>query len=109
LNESELEDLLDPKIYTSAVTAHLGVPSLVPKKAKAAKLKWSARLEEALLEAGKPEGDLDRLIREAKFRTNELAIADVAKCFIPALRGPIDGLMEHVKRKLRIVDEASAP
>lgn len=67
LNESELEDLLDPSVYTAELCQVLGVQSLKPKAKTAAKLKWSARLAAALLENGKPKGDLERLLGEAKY------------------------------------------
>ena len=61
-----------------------------------------------LLENGKPKGDIDRLIREAKFKTNELAVASAGTCFIPALIGPVDGLMHFLKTKLGIEDIPAA-
>lgn len=102
--ESELEDLLDPVIYTSELCKLLGVPNLKPKEAKAGKLKWSARLEQVLKDNGKPIADHERLIREAKFKVGELAIVNAMTCFIPALTGPIDGLFSFLKQKLVIPD-----
>lgn len=106
--ESELEDLLDPAVYAAMLCTHLGIASLKPKSAKAAKLKWSARLEVVLAESGKPKSDHERLIREAKFKVNELAVAKAATCFIPALTGPLDGLFASLKSKLGIA-HASVP
>lgn len=108
LAESELEDLLDPSLYTAELCKLLGIPSLKPKSAKVAKQKWSERLAAVLLENGKPKGDLDRLLREAKFKTNELAVASAGTCFIPALIGPVDGLMKFLKTKLGIEDIPAA-
>lgn len=100
LNESELEDLLDPAIYTTELCKHLGITSLKPKSPKASKQKWSVRLATTLLDHGKPKSDLDRLLREAKFITNELAVASAGACFSPALIGPVQGLMKFLKVKL---------
>jgi putative ATP-dependent endonuclease of the OLD family len=102
--ESELEDLLDPALYESELCALLGVSSLKPKAAKSAKAKWSVRLETVLAENGKPKADHERLIREAKFKVCELAVANAASCFIPALTGPIDALVKSLKSKLAIAD-----
>jgi putative ATP-dependent endonuclease of OLD family len=102
LNESEMEDLLDPGLYAAQLCQHLGIPSLKPKSVRVAKQKWSDRLAMTLLENGKPKGDLDRLLREAKFKTNELAVASAGICFVPALIGPVDGLMKFLKGKLGI-------
>jgi hypothetical protein len=102
--ESELEDLLDPAAYANELCTLLGVATLKPKAAKAAKLKWSAKLEAVLQENGKPVADHERLVREAKFKVTELAIARADTCFIPALTGPIDGLCTFLKTKLGIVD-----
>jgi hypothetical protein len=103
-SESELEDLLDPALYTQELCALLGVSTLKPKAAKATKLKWSAKLEVVLQEAGKPTADYERLIREAKFKVSELAISRAEKCFVPALTGPIDGLFNYLKVKFAIVN-----
>jgi putative ATP-dependent endonuclease of OLD family len=108
LVESELEDLLDPGLYAADLCQHLGIPSLKPKSAKFSKQKWSERLAAALLENGKPKADLDRLLREAKFKTNELAVANAGTCFVPALVGPVDGLMMFLKAKLGIEDRPPA-
>lgn len=105
LNESELEDLLDPVLYSADLCQHLGITSLKPKAAKAVRWKWSTRLEAALLENGKPRGDIERLLREAKFRTSELAVASAGSCFVPALMGPIEALMAFLKTKLGIKEE----
>ena len=102
--ETELEDLLDQGIYATELCTQLGIPSLRPKSTKAIKLKWSARLERVLLENGKPKADLERLVREAKFKTGELAVAAGGKCFLPALAGPIDALALHLKQKLGILE-----
>lgn len=102
--ESELEDLLDPATYSGDLCTLLGVSSIKPKTAKAAKLKWSAKLEAVLKENGKPVADHERLIREAKFKVSELAIARADTCFMPALTGPIDGLCTFLKTKLSIMD-----
>ena len=108
LSESELEDLLDPALYTSDLCQHLGVTSLKPKAAKAARLKWSARLEAVLLENGKPTHDIERLLREAKFRTSERAVAAAGLCFIPALIGPVEALLAFLKTKLGVKDTGAA-
>lgn len=100
LNESELEDLLDVDVYATEICALLGLASLKPKTAKSTKLKWSDRLVAVLAECGKPASDHDRLLREAKFKTNELAIARAATCFHPSLVGPLDALLAFVKTKL---------
>jgi len=102
--ESELEDLLDPAAYSTELCALLGVTTLKPKAHKANKLKWSAKLEEVLQDHGKPTADRERLIREAKFKVSELATARAETCFVPALKGPIDGLCTFLKAKLAIVD-----
>ena len=102
--ESELEDLLDPAVYSTELCALLGVQTLKPKAAMAAKLKWSAKLEVVLREHGKPSADHERLIREAKFKVSELAIARADTCFVPVLAGPISGLCTFLKAKLAIVD-----
>lgn len=104
--ESELEDLLDQSIYAAEICALLGVATLKPKSSKAAKLKWSSRLEAVLTESGKPKTDHDRLIREAKFKVGELAVANAATCFIPALTGPIDALIGCLKARFAITEPA---
>jgi putative ATP-dependent endonuclease of OLD family len=104
LNESELEDLLNPAVYSAELCQLLGVPTLKPKSAKSAKLKWSSRLEAVLVENGKPKSDLDRLLGEAKFKANQLAVASADTCFLPALIGPIEGLMAFLRAKLGVKD-----
>jgi predicted ATP-dependent endonuclease of OLD family len=103
LTEFELEDLIDPAVYSSQVCGLLGVPSLKPKGRRAAKQKWSCRLAAVLSENGKPVSDHDRLIREAKFRVCELASAHAESCFVPALTGPLDAAVASLKAKLRMV------
>lgn len=100
--ESELEDLLDPALYTDDLCRMLGLSTMKSRKKDASKKKWSARLELALSEHGKPKADHERLLREAKFRVSELAVAGAKNCFIPALASPVDALFSAVKASLGI-------
>lgn len=102
LRESELEDLLIPSIYEPQLFAHLGITTLKPKSVGAGKAKWSDRLLAVLKDHGKPAQDQERLLREAKFKVNELALAAAGTCFIPNLTGPIDALTAALKNRLKV-------
>ncbi len=102
LVEAELEDLIDPELYMESLCEELGIPSLRPRAKKGHKLKWSARLEAVLRESGKPKGEISSLISKGKFHVTARAVTRPGDCVIPALRGPIDALVEALKRKLGV-------
>jgi len=106
--ESELEDLVEQSLYSSSLLALLGVSKLRPKSSAAQKSKWSARIEAALQEQGKPKADIESLISRAKQHVNEVATANAAACFIPGLIGPIEGLLDAVIQQLGLPAQGTA-
>lgn len=102
LAEAELEDLIEPAIYLPTLLPLLGVTSLRPKAVKMQKAKWSARVEAVLIESGKPKQSIATLVSKAKAHVNEMATANPATCFIPALVGPVESLIGAIGEKLGV-------
>lgn len=108
MQESELEDLLNPAMYAEKLCWDLGVQSLKSKSSKVAKQKWSIRLAAVLLESGKPKDDLNRLISEAKHKTANIVTEQIATSFHPELAGPVEGLTNYLKSKLGFSDPSAS-
>lgn len=102
LKEAELEDLIDPGIYSASLYSELGISKLRPKSSRAQKAKWSTRIAAVLVESGKPKTDIDALVAQAKYIVATQAAASPSTCFVPALTGPIDALVGAIERKLGI-------
>lgn len=102
LAEAELEDLLDPTLYSASLSSLLTVTTLRPKAAKFQKAKWSARIEAVLHESGKPKADIPSLIARAKHHVHTVSAANPTACLIPALAGPVEALIAAVGLKLGV-------
>lgn len=102
LAEAELEDLLDPGLYSTILCNFLGVASLRPKSPKLQKAKWSARIEAVLLENGKPKAEIQSMVSQAKHHVHLAATQAASSCFLPALVSPIEALLAAIEQTLGV-------
>ncbi len=97
LEEAELEDLYDKKLYAQAFKAEFGV-DLTKKPLGKAKQKWSNVAERLFKQAGKPWDDSVKA--QAKNWLSKFAAEHGEKIIKEQLAGPIDSFVATVEAKL---------
>jgi predicted ATP-dependent endonuclease of OLD family len=97
MQNSELEDLLNPSSYADALKKHFGV-NLVDKFMSSNKKSWSDRIRENFENQGKPWSK--QLERQVKYYVSLSAAAGGVDSLNVYHRGPIDTLVGQLEERL---------
>lgn len=93
---SELEDLLDPSLYSELFQSKFGVSLRHPKFKGAAV--WSDRVADVFRAFGKPWDD--KIEMHVKLSVAQLVAAKPEKALSPARREPVDALIAAIEQRL---------
>lgn len=96
--ESEFEDMLDEAVYANHIVDRFGVDLRVVKP-RNRKAKWSARMADAFLQAGKPFGDLEK--QRIKFVTADAVAGSPEVAVVAHAEGVITSLVASLEAKLK--------
>jgi putative ATP-dependent endonuclease of the OLD family len=96
--ESEIEDLYDPEFYRNLIWNSYAVDIHKSKDFKKKNKKWSARLESAFREAGKPWND--RILAGIKSQVANLVAADPEHALFEHRRPVIENLITTLETKV---------
>jgi putative ATP-dependent endonuclease of the OLD family len=99
MQESEMEDLYEVKLYSGLLQNKYGVSTMSPKFK--GKQKWSSRLRDAFKHQGKPWSDSMQM--KVKADIAELVEADPSAALNSHQRSAVDALTEALENKLNAI------
>jgi hypothetical protein len=98
MDESEFEDLIDPKLYSSAFLIQFSVSTDHPRFK--GKKKWSDRLKLVFEAQGKDWSDANKNL--AKAIVARLVSQNPQASLLPARTGPVDALVKSLEAKISV-------